>query len=101
MQTPCEDGAAYSAASDPFGPDAMGGFGAPGAFGAEGAPGAAGAAGAAAAAAVSMPSVGVLQKGHLLGRAPPTLLIFLPQLVQMTGGSSASAGLKHMRHLFL
>ena len=41
------------------------------------------------------PSVDVLQKGHFVGSCPAIRLIFFPQFEQITGGSSASAGLKH------
>ena len=78
---------------------ALGALGAAGALGAEGALGAFGAGAPDAGAASSMPSVDSLQNGHLDGSAPPMRLIFFPQLGQITGGSSASAGLKHMLSL--
>ena len=45
---------------------------------------------------LSMPSVEVLQNGHLLGSWPATRLMRFPHDGHVTGGNSASAGLKHM-----
>ena len=72
--------------------------GAGGAAGALGAPGAAGAGalGAAGAGVSAIPSVGVLQKGHFVGSWPAMRLMRFPHEGHMTGGSSLSAGLKHM-----
>lgn len=77
-----------------FGGCAVGAAGAPGALGAVGAAGEAGA--GAWEAASSIPSVEVLQKGHLEGSCPATRLMRFPHEGHTTGGSSVSAGLKHM-----